>query len=55
MKRAILYFLCIQWVRFAKFLSNQLAKEGLVEQKLGANHTDIVIKFTLDEMIRKAK
>ena len=53
MKRAIFYFLCIRWVRFAKFLSNQLAKEGLIEQKWGSNHTDLVIKFTFDEMIRK--
>ena len=54
MKRTLLYFLSIRWLRFARFLSNQLAKEGLVQQKLGANHTDIVIKFTFDEMIRKS-
>lgn len=54
MKRAALIFMCIRWFRFAEFLSNQLAKEGLIEQKWGCKHTDLVIQFTFDEMIRKA-
>lgn len=53
MKRAILYFLCIRWLKFAKFLSNQLAKENLVKQKWGTNHTDLVIMFTFDEGVRR--